>query len=460
MTKPHNALAAFGALLDQSLAELSEASSDARTFDRQRVVRVSDVWDNNTWPLFRSATARTRWGRERRARAALRWMAGMGAERAAWMAERTAAAGYPVQVPCKEEPEGPARRDFTGRVYPRPVEITPAAATDVAGDYALGTAEVRALSVERAGSRLDGVLCLAVERAYSGGHPEAARAELLLFLTDIGDLRFDSDHSRGAALMFGAGGISVRLGARGVLSAASGTLRLEDSEWHLSAAGRRADAVTPPSGGRKRARWSRRERELEPAAGTAARLLREGMWEIRAVRYAEYARPALVRGFCRAFEGAGAAILAAGAHRTARGRDAAFRELVGTWRRQGGAAFARRADGPEGGEGPGTAASPPAPAPGAALRMVSYTAAANSRYDGSPVPASVLVQLALPRRGAPAAGPWALSPVMGRGAVRVRVLGEAFEGMGRPWVIHGTGTDGAFGLGDGALVVEADLREE
>ncbi len=61
---------ALGALLDRSLVQIAEAA-DARVFDRETVRTVADVWDNNTFPLFRVAVAGTRRGRERRARASL-----------------------------------------------------------------------------------------------------------------------------------------------------------------------------------------------------------------------------------------------------------------------------------------------------------------------------------------------------------------------------------------------------
>ncbi|MFD1535675.1 hypothetical protein [Nonomuraea guangzhouensis] len=91
------AASAFSALLDRSLVQMAEASADARTYDRQTIHMVSDVWDNNTFPLFRALAARTSWGRDRRARAALKWMAALGVERRTWMVEQSAIAGYDVE---------------------------------------------------------------------------------------------------------------------------------------------------------------------------------------------------------------------------------------------------------------------------------------------------------------------------------------------------------------------------
>ncbi|GAB7184587.1 hypothetical protein ATKI12_4418 [Kitasatospora sp. Ki12] len=83
----NSALALLGALLDRSLMQIADAAADARCFDRETIRAAADVWDNNTFPLFRVATAGTRGGRERRATAALEWMADLGEERRAWMTE-------------------------------------------------------------------------------------------------------------------------------------------------------------------------------------------------------------------------------------------------------------------------------------------------------------------------------------------------------------------------------------
>ncbi|MCF6467613.1 hypothetical protein FAF44_04195 [Nonomuraea sp. MG754425] len=53
------AASALGALLDRSLVQMAEASADARTYDRRTIHTVSDIWDNNTFPLFRALGART-----------------------------------------------------------------------------------------------------------------------------------------------------------------------------------------------------------------------------------------------------------------------------------------------------------------------------------------------------------------------------------------------------------------
>lgn len=50
----------WGAVLDRSFEQIVAASEDGREFDRQLVVRVSDVWDNNTYPFFGAAVLERR----------------------------------------------------------------------------------------------------------------------------------------------------------------------------------------------------------------------------------------------------------------------------------------------------------------------------------------------------------------------------------------------------------------
>lgn len=48
------ALAALGALVDRSVVRIAGAARDARTFDRETVQAVSDLWDN-AFPLWKGA---------------------------------------------------------------------------------------------------------------------------------------------------------------------------------------------------------------------------------------------------------------------------------------------------------------------------------------------------------------------------------------------------------------------
>ncbi|MFE7639289.1 hypothetical protein ACFU7Z_35145 [Kitasatospora sp. NPDC057518] len=212
----------MGALLDRSLVQIADAAADARCFDRETIHMAADVWDNNTFPLFRAATAGTRGGRERRSLAALEWMAGLGEDRRTWMIEQAAAAGHSLDgLLTSGKPSTPGR-DYLGQVMAPVMSLTAHAAESLAADYDLSSAEVRHLRIERAGSRLVGQLELAVTRSYpvDDGTP-AESATLNIWLRDITEVRFDSDDARGAVLGARADGVSIALGARGILCAAT-----------------------------------------------------------------------------------------------------------------------------------------------------------------------------------------------------------------------------------------------
>ncbi|MDH6130505.1 hypothetical protein, partial [Kitasatospora sp. GP82] len=132
-----SAVAVLGALLDRSLVQIANAAADARCFDRETLRQAADVWDNNTFPLFWAATAGTRSGRERRALAALEWMASLGEERRAWMLEQASAAGHSLDdllAPAKPYVPG---RDYLGRVMAPVMAVTPQIAESLAADYDL-----------------------------------------------------------------------------------------------------------------------------------------------------------------------------------------------------------------------------------------------------------------------------------------------------------------------------------
>ncbi|MEU1377854.1 hypothetical protein ABZ442_30015 [Streptomyces triculaminicus] len=215
-----SALAVLGALLDRSLTQIAEASADARRFDRELIRATADVWDSNSLPFFRAATADTPSERERRALAALEWMAGFGEERRAWVLEQAAAAGHPVDgllPPAKPSLPG---RDHQGRVMAPVMAMTPRTAESLAADYDLPAAEVR----------------------------------------------FDSHDARGVAFRPDEEGTSIGIGARGTLRAVTADVSPDDRCWHLSAAGRRADATTPPRESRPAPRGGRRPRSVVSAA--------------------------------------------------------------------------------------------------------------------------------------------------------------------------------------------------
>lgn len=347
MTGNAMAASALGALLDRSLVQMAEASADARTYDRQTIHTVSDVWDNNTFPLFRALAARTSWGRDRRARVALEWMAALGVERRMWMVEQAAIAGYDLEslLPAPVETDR-HQRDYRGVVRAPTVALTTEVAAGIGVDYDLATAEVRSLVLERIGTRLAGTLAVAARRRYASERPADEVAELWLWLDEVTDAHFDSRDSSGITMGYGTGQVAIGMGKRGFLRAVRATVHPYDMAWHLSAAGRALDARTP-TGPRPSSRTPppRRQKPLDdgplddgPLA--AATILHQAMLEIRMVRYAHHAGEIPVRPLCRAFTGAGESILAASAHRRASRREEAFRQLVEDWVRKGGPGLA------------------------------------------------------------------------------------------------------------------------
>ncbi len=282
----------LGALLDRSLAQIADAAADARRYDRETIRAVSDVWDDNTYPLFHAATAGRRGERERRALAALEWMADFGTKRRAWMLEQASTAGHALEdlLPVAKA-NGPGR-DHRGHVMAPVTAMTPESAAGLAADYDLPTVEVRYLLVERAGSTLTGHLRLAAAptcRVGDGTSP--APAVLHIWLRDVAEVRFDSYDARGAALRTEADGVSIAIGAHGTLRAAAADLYPDDREWHLSASGRRADATTPPRDVDAPHSAPPQRGRLGTNAAIAADILFNAMIEIRGVRHAVPPRP-------------------------------------------------------------------------------------------------------------------------------------------------------------------------
>jgi len=471
------AVAVLGALLDRSLVQIADASSDARCFDRETIRVAADVWDNNTFPLFRAATASTRSGRERRALAALEWMAGLDEQRRAWMVEQASAAGHSLdELLAPAKPYVPSR-DYLGRVMAPLTAVTPQIAESLTADYDLASAEVRHLQVERAGSRLIGYLQLAVARSYpvdDGTPPETVTLDIRL--RDITQVRFDSHDARGAALRPEADGVSIGIGARGTLRAATADLRPDDRCWHLSAAGHRADATTPARDSQPAWPDSPQEGHLGANAMAAATLLHRAMLHLRMVRSAGHAHRVPVRDFHRAFAGAGEAILAAGAHRLPHRREAAFRRLIETWARRGGPALADwfatvlpetthqpgflaglrdQAQAHPAADAPQQPAPDPSTVPGppqAELRLATYTSA-HTRY-GTHHDASALVHLAVPPHPGSADGtPWRLRAVKGADPAHFQLQTQAFQGTSLPRVTVDDNAARRFVLRGGALSI-------
>jgi hypothetical protein len=308
--------ALFAASLDRSIDRIGELAADGRSFDRLEVVRLADIWDNNTFPFLQVALTQRPWLRERRARVALDWMAAGRPERRAWM---DAAGGRKLPAPGERR----YSRDYAGLVHASSAPLDPAA---VALDYDLAGAEVRTLRVERAGTGLVGFADLAVSRRYPA--PGAfGDAVLRIRLEEVDAVQFDSADAVGAALARDRSGIEISLGERGRLRAARATVWFDDSAWHLSSTGRAADATTP----------LRNPEGPEPLpvavhgpARDAGYVLRQAMLEIRSVRYAKLVGRVPVGETCDAFAGAGSRLLAA-SRRHGPGRDRAFRSLIGEW---------------------------------------------------------------------------------------------------------------------------------
>ncbi|MGI5240992.1 hypothetical protein [Dactylosporangium sp. CA-139066] len=384
-----SAVSMFGRLLDRSVAEIGEIAADGRRFDRERIVNVADVWDNNTFPFFAVALTRPRRVAEWRARRALMWMADLGPTRRAWMIEQ---AGPDLEALLPLPADRPAHyRDYRGQVWPG---VAPLDKHAVEEDYDLAAATVRTVRLERAGTSLCAHVALHAPRRFdAAGSLEDAVVQL--YLDDVRAAEFDSDDEPGAGITVGAEGFEVRVGRRGRLRAAKATVGFEDMDWYRSTAGRAADAVTPRGRTGPRGPRGVEWRLARGAALDAAHVLHEAMLELRSVRYSTNVGRVPLRELCAAFAGAGAGVLAAAGG----ARERAFRELAEAWiaasppamadriaDRFGEGHWARaaiRADRPAGAAATGTAE----------VRLVSYTAA--HVQWGVPRQASAVLNLAV-----------------------------------------------------------------
>ncbi|RKS09094.1 hypothetical protein DFP74_4823 [Nocardiopsis sp. Huas11] len=475
------ALAALGALLDRSLIQIGAAARDARTFDREAVRALSDLWDNGVLPLFRAATGGTSAEREDRARAALAWMVRLRPGRWTWVVEQGALAGH--RIDALVEPSSPRfdrpHRDYRDAVRPAHTALTPRTVTgpaaDLAADYALETATVRHVEVERVGTRLEGFLILGLDRRYAPDERALpVPAKFHVRLEDVVEVDVDTRAAPGLSLDGGRDEIAIGLGGAGVLRARAGSLWISDASWHLSSAGRRADALVPPREPGSPVVQGPEEGELEGDVRGAADFVRWALLKIRTVRYPQQVAHVPLEAYCRALEGAGRDILAAGAL-APREREAAFRSLVTGWLRRGGADLApdwsvlltgvpearelarevreeltaRGALPPpwgtgEDGEG-GEATGLPERAE---ARMVSYTAESGGltgRRD-----ASAIVHLAVP---GPEGLPWRMRVLEARDPGLLRARTEAFDGAVRVRVE--TGDREILAVGDDALIMDA-----
>ena len=244
-------LAMFAGLLDRSIQEIAALAADARTFDISRIGRIADIWDNNTFPLVSAACA-PRLLRAGRARAGLRWMADLGPDRRELMIDLEPAVD--VVLPAAG-PELSAYRDYQGRVRPGSFPVTAELVAALTTDYDLAGASVRSLAMRPAETGRQAKITLAAPRRFVPGSgrlaPDGARrpwppAPLIFTLRNVDDLSFDVGDRIGFSVTLADSGPVVSIGHGGHLRAASASVWPQDPRWHESAAGRAADAVTPP----------------------------------------------------------------------------------------------------------------------------------------------------------------------------------------------------------------------
>lgn len=459
----------LAALLDRSVEQISEAAADVRRFDRETIRAAADVWDNNTFPLFWAASTSDADERERRAIAALEWMAGFGERRRGWMTEQAAIAGYDIDsLLPPAEPHIPGR-DYRGHVMAPQRRLTRHSVDGLVPDYDLVTASVRHFQVERAGPRLTAFLQLVADRRFAV-EEDAPAALLNVWLDGVTDAAFDLSDTRGVIVDAGPPEIAISLGTGGRLRAAGGEYRLDDRSWHLSSAGRRTDAVIPPRTGQSSRLRQPPTKGLGAGARAAAVLLRHAMWELRSVRYAKRADHVPVLGLCQAFEGAGGAILAAGSRRGSRRREAAFRDVIRTWADQGGPELSRwfanilkeetdladLIEVPRAADRTSPSFADRAPEsdapPQAVLTMAAWTAT-HTLYN-SEHPATAQLQLALPPRpGRNPSAPWRLRTVSCTDPDAFRLHTDAFEGPGSLVQVGKPTTACSLALHRGALLI-------
>lgn len=237
-------LETFAGLLDRSVQEIAASAADARTVDLSRISLIADIWDNNTFSLVSAACA-PRLVRTGRARAGLRWMAGLGAARRELMADLDPALDTVLPAAL---PGAAAYRDYRGRVRPGSFPVTTQIAVGLETDYALSAASLRSLDIRPARTGRCAGLTLAAPRRFAPGTGRTARdgtrrpwppALLAFTFTDVGELAFDAGDRTGAAITVAAGA-SLAIGRSGHLRAASAAVHPDDPCWHEAAQPARA----------------------------------------------------------------------------------------------------------------------------------------------------------------------------------------------------------------------------
>jgi hypothetical protein len=272
-------LRAWAGELDRSFAEIGEIAADARTFDRLRLNRIADSWDNSIYPFVGAACARWPWVRQAIAR------------------------------------DGTAYRDWRSGPAERQ-QLTPDMAARLAAHFDLSRAGVSALTIERSGGRLE---C----RISIVAHPivdSYALPDLDVTCSGVETMRFDASDRHGIEL---SGGTGLSIGTGGYVVGSDLTFSASGGEW-LSA-GR-----YPPEPAARARWWGRPPRG---AAFEVAELLRAAVLLTRSVWALSMTHFVPVRAFGKVFAGAGTDVLAAG---SAVRQEVAFRRLIERWRTAGG----------------------------------------------------------------------------------------------------------------------------
>ncbi|MEV0269932.1 hypothetical protein AB0H43_14240 [Hamadaea sp. NPDC050747] len=383
----------FGGLLDRSIEEIAALTRDARSFDDARIGEIADIWDNNTYPLASAASApwplRQRW-----ARAGLLWMADLGPARRRLLVDLDSSLDEWLPTPA---PELFVFRDYLGRVVPLNIPLTADTIAGLDADYDLAGAAVRAFTVRPDGTELRAFVTVTATRRFTPSRGEVApdgslrptsAARLRFTFTGVSEVRFDAEDRIGLAITPANPGLAVIVGRTGALRAGAASLWPDDPAWHESRAGRAADSGTllgAPSGGPKRRKEPPQILKWRPEGAISA--LHRLMVRIRLVHYyPKLAATIPVHDLCRIAEGAGTAILAAGAKRGS-AREKAIQELGRRW-----------------GQAPSDLVAPSIPSGPAMMRYAQYHEPHEEYFQDRPV-ASVLL-LAVPDRD-PAA-PWRL----------------------------------------------------
>ncbi|NIK62209.1 hypothetical protein [Kribbella shirazensis] len=279
----------WAAKLDGAWAEIARISADARTFDRLRLNRIADSWDNSVYLFVGAARIRRPWVREAVARDGM-----------AYLDWRTRESEYQ--------------------------HLTPEVVAELAAKFDLVGAEVSELTIERSKGRLECRMSVVVERT----EVSYALPDIHLYCAGVEALRFDADDRFGIEFSWQDGVPVISVGGEGVVRASDVTLWVHHKAW----------AWSPPSlppASAEPSRWRLGRSALHGAALEAATLLHDALLLTRGVWALTMTHLVPVRAFGRVFAGAGTDILAAG---SAVRRDAAFRGLIGQWRAAGGAELA------------------------------------------------------------------------------------------------------------------------